>query len=305
MLDAQFYDLIQSLWGTFAGAIAAVRLAEPTPPPPAILQLQAGQAESPAWFLIQAAEFDPEPLSVARLRVRDIYASECIVTALLEVMAAERWLDRHGDDYHLRAEGRAVLDRIRANRSRRLSALALPDEPLTRLERALRDVIDRSLAAGDPPGTWSLAHSRRRAPADDAATAEKLFQYVADVNAFRDDCYMAAWRELGVTGVVWEAFGLVADGSGPTADALFQTLAYRGYSVADYAAALDDVAARGWVAPSNDGWQATDAGRAVRAAAEERTDDAFYAPWAHLSAAEVLAIRDDIVTLNQQLTSAA
>ncbi len=41
------------------------------------------------------------------------------------------------------------------------------------------------------------------------------------------------------------------------------------------------------------------------AAAEERTDDAFYAPWAHLSAAEVLAIRDDIVTLNQQLTSAA
>ncbi len=188
MLDAQFYDLIQSLWGTFAGAMAAVRLAEPTPPPPAILQLQAGQAESPAWFLIQAAEFDPEPLSVARLRVRDIYASECIVTALLEVMAAERWLDRHGDDYHLRAEGRAVLDRIRANRSRRLSALALPDEPLTRLERALRDVIDRSLAAGDPPGTWSLAHSRRRAPADDASTAEKLFQYVADVNAFRDDC---------------------------------------------------------------------------------------------------------------------
>ncbi len=30
MLDAQFYDLIQSLWGTFAGAMAAVRLAEPT-----------------------------------------------------------------------------------------------------------------------------------------------------------------------------------------------------------------------------------------------------------------------------------
>ena len=305
MLDAQFYDLIQSLWGSFARAMAAVRLPEPTPLPPPVLQIQPGQAESPAWFLIQAAEFDPEPLSVARLRVRDIYASERIVAALLEVMAAERWFDRRGDDYHLRAEGRAVLDRIRANRSRRLSALPLPAEPMTRLERALRDVIDRSLAAGDPPGTWSLAHSRRRAPADDAPPAEKLFQYVADINAFRDDCHMAAWRPRGMAGYVWEAFGLVADGTGPTADALFQALPYRGYSVADYAAALDDVAARGWVAPSNDGWQATDAGRAVRAAAEERTDDAFYAPWAHLSAAEVLAIRDDIVTLNQQLTSAA
>ncbi len=305
MLDAHFYDLIQSLWGTLAGAMAAVRLPEPPPPPHPLLQVQAGQAESPAWFLIQAAEFDPEPLSVARLRVRDIYAAERIVAALLEVMAAERWLDRRGDDYHLRAEGRAVLDRIRANRTRRLSALALPDEPLTRLERALREVIDRGLAAGDPPGTWSLAHSRRRAPADDAPAAEKLFQYVADVNAFRDDCHMAAWRPLDVAGIVWEAFGLVADGTGPTADALFMALSYRGYSVADYAAALDELAARGWARPTTDGWQVTDDGRAVRAAAEQRTDAAFYAPWAHLTAAEVLALRDDIVTLNRQLTDAA
>ena len=305
MLDAQFYDLIQSLWGAFAGAMAAVRLPDPTPLPLPLLQVQAGQAESPAWFLIQAAEFDPEPLSVARLRVRDIYAAERIVAALLEVMAAERWFDRRGDDYHLRAEGRAVLDRIRANRTRRLSALALPDEPLTRLERALRDVLDRSLVAGDPPGTWSLAHSRRRAPADDAPPAEKLFQYVADVNAFRDDCHMAAWRPLDVAGIVWETFGLVADGTAPTADALFMALSYRGYSVADYAAALENLAARGWAGPTADGWQVTADGRAVRAAAEQRTDAAFYAPWAHLPAADVLALRDDIVTLNQQLTDAA
>lgn len=304
MLDAQFYDLTQSLWGALAGAMAAVRLPEPPPPSHPLLQVQAGQAESPAWFMIQAAEFDPEPLSVARLRVRDIYAAERIVAALLEVMAAERWFDRHGDDYHLRAEGRAVLDRIRANRARRLSALALPDEPLTRLERALGDVIARSLAAGDPPGTWSLSHSRRRAPADDASAAEKLFQYVADVNAFRDDCHMAAWQPLGVSGQVWETFGFVADGSAVTPEALFAALSFRGYSAADYAAALDELAARGWATPTTDGWQATEDGRAVRAAAEARTDAAFYAPWAHLSAADVLALRDDIVTLNQQLTAA-
>jgi len=304
MLDAQFYDLIQSLWGAFAGAMAAVRLPEPAPPPLPLLQVQAGQAESPAWFLIQAAEFDPEPLSVARLRVRDIYASERIVAALLEVMAAERWFDRRNNDYHLRAEGRAVLDRIRANRARRLGALALPDEPLVRLVRVLGDLIDRSLNSDDPPGTWSLAHSRRRAPADDAPATERLFQYVADVNAFRDDCHMAAWQPLGVAGYVWEAFGQVADGTGPTADALFQALPYRGYSVADYAAALDELAARGWAAPSAGGWQLTGAGRDVRAAAEQRTDAAFYAPWSHLSPANVLTIRHDIVTLNQQLTDA-
>lgn len=162
-----------------------------------------------------------------------------------------------------------------------------------------------AMAAGDPPGMWSLAHSRRRAPADDAPPAERLFQYVADFNAFRDDCHMAAWRRLGVAGYVWEALALVADGTGPTADALFMSLSYRGYSVADYAAALDELAARGWAAPAADGWQVTGEGRTVRAAAEQRTDAAFYAPWAHLPAAGVLAIRDDIVSLNQQLTDAA
>lgn len=302
MLDAEFYDLIQWLWGAFAGAMAA---AESAPPPPPILQLQAGQAESPAWFLIQAAEFDPEPLTVERLRTRDIYASERIVAALLEVMAAEKWFDRRGEAYFLRFEGRTALDRIRANRARRLGALRLPAEPLTRLERCLRDLLDRSLLADDPPGTWSLAHSRRRAPAADAPVAERLFQYIADFNAFRDDCHMASWRGLGVEGYVWETFSLVADGAAPTADALFEALPYRGYSVADYAVALEELRARGWAAKSESGWEPTEEGRAVRAAAEAQTDAYFYAPWADLSPADVLALRDDIDALGRQLETAA
>lgn len=305
MLDAEFYDLIQSLWGAFAGAMAAVPALPSAQPPPPILQLQAGQAESPAWFLVQAAEFDPEPLSVERLRVRDIYASERIVAALLEIMAAEQWFDRRGEEYHLRSEGRAVLDRLRANRARRLAALDLPAEPLNRLERRLRERLDRSLLADDPPGTWSLAHSRRRAPADDAPAAERLFQYVADFNAFRDDCHMASWRGLGVEGYVWEAFGLVANGDALTAAALFAALPYRGYGVADYDAALEQLRARGWLARSETGWAATDDGRAIRAAAEAQTDAAFYAPWAGLPAGDVPAIAEDIHTLNRQLETAA
>ena len=305
MLDAEFYDLIQSLWGAFASAMAAVPALPSVQPPPPILQLQAGQAESPAWFLVQAAEFDPEPLSVERLRVRDIYASERIVAALLEIMTAEKWFDRRGEEYHLRFEGRAVLDRLRANRARRLGALTLPAEPLNRLERRLRELLDRSLLAGDPPGTWSLAHSRRRAPADNAPAAERLFQHVADFNAFRDDCHMASWRDLGVEGYIWEAFGLVAHGDAPTAAALFEALPYRGYGVAEYAAALEQLRARGWIAPSDTGWTATDDGRAVRAAAEAQTNTYFYAPWANLLAEDVLAIGDDIHALNRQLETVA
>ena len=108
-LNAAFYDHTQSLWQGYAVAMrdARARLPEPPPPRHPLLQLRAGLAESPGWFLVQAAEFDPEPLTVAALRVRDIYASERIVQALLELMAGEQWFDRQGEVYTLTEHGRA------------------------------------------------------------------------------------------------------------------------------------------------------------------------------------------------------
>lgn len=301
MLDARFYDLTQSLWGAFAGAMGVVRARETElPPVPPILQLRAGLAESPGWFLIQAAEFDPEPLSVERLRIRDVYASERIVAALLDLMAGEKWLDEHNGEYTLRAEGRAVLDRIHANRYRWLGELELPDAA-DRLEGRFRQLIDSSLCAPSPPGVWCLAHSRNRAPVESESTAAKLFQYVADINAFRDDCHMAAWQPLDVAGYVWEAFGQVADGSGPTADALFNALAYRGYGVAEYADALAELAGRGWLNLGTNGYTLSDEGQAVRDQVERTTDNYFYAPWADLSAKDIMEIRDDIYTLRASL----
>ena len=170
-----------------------------------------------------------------------------------------------------------------------------------RLERRFAGLIAAALAAPDPPGVWCLAHSRRRAPAAGESTAAHLFQYVADVNAFRDDCHMAAWHPLAMPGYVWEAFGLVADGSAPTAEALFDALAYRGYSVADYGAALAELAARGWVSVGADGYTITDNGRAVHAQVEQTTDAAFFAPWSGLSAHEMIEIRDDIASLRDWL----
>ena len=302
LLDASFYDLTQTLWGAFAGAMGAARARESEPPPPAppMLQLRAGLAESPAWFLMQAAEFDPEPLTVERLRVRDVYASERIVAALLDLMAGEKWFDRQGDEYALRFEGRATLERIHANRTRWLAALPLLPAA-GRLRRRFESLIAASLVAPDPPGVWCLALSRRRAPVAGESTAAHLFQYVADINAFRDDCHMAAWRPLGVAGHVWEAFGLVADGTAPTAGALFDALAYRGYSEADYAAALAELAGRGWVSAGPDGHAVTDDGRAARQQVEQTTDAYFYAPWADLPAAEILEMRDDIESLRESL----
>lgn len=304
MLDAATYELTQRLGSALGGAMAQVRDAEATPPatPPPILQLRAGYAESPGWFLIQAAEFDPDPLTVDDLRIRDIYASERLVAALLELMASEQWLIRDGDTYALAPAGRATLDRILGNRARWLAAVDLPPAAEA-VRKQFATLIARSLECDDPPGTWCLAHSRRRAPSQDAGHAAELMQYVSDFNAFRDDAHMAAWRTLGVAGYEWEAFALVAAGQAQSAHELAAQLAHRGYSSADYAAALDEVAKRGWLARTGDGFALTTLGEATRDKVERTTNDLFFAPWSGLTVVEARELRDQMETAAAELAA--
>ncbi|KPV46481.1 hypothetical protein SE17_43265, partial [Kouleothrix aurantiaca] len=104
--NAALYDLFMDAAGAIYTALAA---AAPPTPAPVLLQLRAGLAESAGWFLVQASEFAPEPLTVELLRVRDIYASERIVAALLELMAGEGWLERDAAGRYALAEAEREL----------------------------------------------------------------------------------------------------------------------------------------------------------------------------------------------------
>src|SRR5262245_6980832 len=252
MLDAAPYDLMMEVSGAIYGAanVARARSGEPADPPPPLLQLRAGLAESPGWFLVQAAEFDPEPLTVANVRVRDVYASERIVQALLELMAGERWLDRTEQGaYRLVEAGHGLLQRFRLRRRAIVATLQpLPPADTARLASLLGRLIDASLGSATPPGTWCLAHSRNRAPAADAPPLVQIAQYFEDFNAFRDDAHMAAWQPQEIGGHAWEAFALVCAGA-RSIDVLFDRLIHRGYSRSEYDAALAEVALRGWLEP--------------------------------------------------------
>jgi len=307
MLNSEFYDLTQSLWSGFSLAMTAVgqRLEASTVPIPSpLLQVQRGMAESPAWFLVQAAEFDPEPLTVAGLRRRDVYASPGIVRAILEMMAAEKWFDRQGEAYLLTEAGRDLIRHRQAWRDDALAALdPLLKVDLAGLESMLDKVISSCLVSEDPPGNWCLVHSRRRAPAADAAFSVRLFHYVADINAFRDDAHMAAWRPHGVMGYAWEAFSLVCAGRARSAAALFNQLAYRGYSRHDYEHALGYLVSHGWLVMTRErSFRPSDRGQEVRREVEHLTDRYFYAPWQKsLSEREIATISDLVVQLRHEL----
>ena len=94
---------------------------------------------------------------------------------------------------------------------------------------------------------------------------------------FRGDGHVACLLTDGVGGL--EAHVLAA-GAGQLPGSFLRQ--YRGWSEEEWAAAVDRLRARGWVA--EDG-SLTDAGRTARDARERRTDDLATAPWARLGPA--------------------
>jgi hypothetical protein len=310
MLDAAFYELLQETGGAIFQAVADMRArsgVEDELPPP-LLQLRAGLAESPGWYLVQAVEFAPEPLTVERVRVRDIYASERITQALLEMMASESWLERIGEEYTLTAMGWAMSRRSRERTRSLLAGLdPLPPADLAYLLTRIEQIITTSLESLTPPGSWCLAHSRNRAPDTSAPPLAHLSQYVSDLNAFRDDAHMAAWRPYEQSGAAWEAFSLVCGSEATSGAAIASQLAHRGYSPSEYGAALASLARRGWLeSASADGAHGvTDAGWAIREAVERQTDSYFYAPWSSLSESEIERLKALLLQLQANLLQPA
>lgn len=304
MYDVSTYNRLMELAGMIYGAMGRVRdqLDPPLSDLPSLLQVRSGYAESPGWYMIQAAEFVPEPLTVETLRVRDTYASPQLAQALLEMLASEQWLDRRDDGYALTDAGQTIITQLQARSARMIALVSLPVELTTRLEFLLRQLIDASLQSDTPPGEWCLRYSRRRAPSDDALALHKVLHYLADFNAFRDDAHMAAFQPYISQGYIWETFTFVMDEQATTATELFTQLAYRGYSVEDFKGALAQLVQLEWIRQNSETetFQVTEVGSAIRAEVERLTDDYFYAPWIVLTEGE----QAEVITLMSELSQA-
>ncbi|HSH01808.1 MAG TPA: hypothetical protein VLL52_04755 [Anaerolineae bacterium] len=279
----EFYNLSQAMVnGIWPLVMAGREAVGDTEAPPALLQVRRGRAEAPAWYMVQAMEFHPEPLSVARLRVRDTYAAPKLVAALLEMLASEGWLrpGREGE-YHLTAAGLAQGEKMTRRMARWLEGQAEPlgEDEMGQLEGYFEKVIHLWLDEQVPPGNWCLRYSRRRAPEAEAPRLARLIQYSADFNAYRDDAHMAAWRPYQLEGYVWEAFAFVCGGKAETAHDIYQALLYRGYSEYAFAGALAQLVAKGWLVAEGDVHQVTEDGWAVREDVEIATNHYFYAGW--------------------------
>jgi DNA-binding MarR family transcriptional regulator len=176
---------------------------------------------------------------------------------------------------------------------------------MKQLNDLLYCLVEATLEAREPEEKWAIAYSRWTDPGEGAPGAVKADQYLTDLIRFRDDAHIAAWKPYGVRAHGWEALTFVWRGEAHTAEGLAEELPRRGHSAEVYAEALSDLARRGWVEETPDGYRVTEKGQALRQQAEEATNSHFFAPWATLSDAENAQLQGLLTQLRSNLQEMA
>ena len=131
-------------------------------------------------------------------------------------------------------------------------------------------------------------------PVDPGSLAH-VDQLLDDLNAFRDDAHISAWKSTGLDGHTLEVLTMVWNADANSPDKLVERMPYRSYQVEDYQATLNKLEDKGWVKQGKDGFEVTDEGKKVRDQIEDATNANYFAPWSALT-------KDDLAILESTLT---
>jgi hypothetical protein len=257
--------------------------------------------ERGGWLLLPALTFDPDNISAEKLRIRSPYTSARRYQAGLEELVAGDFIIAEPVNdlgYRLSPAGRqAILAIIQAGYDVMQTLQPLDTGELEALANMLYQLVYACLEAPEPPGKWSISHSRRIDPGDDAPDLVRIDQYLSDLAAYRDDSHLAAWQIHEIKGHAWEAITVLWRKGPFSLDALCEQLAHRGFTTEEYQVALADLIRRGWVTSDAKQYSLTELGEKVREATEADTDGYFYRPWSCLSEQEIDFLQKQLTRL--------
>lgn len=200
------------------------------------------------------------------------------------------YLVKDGDGFRSTEKGKAAAHRgLQALTDGIAHLHPLPPNDLQRLVDYLVRLSDASFAAPEPPPKFCLSHYRNyKSTFDHTAPLIRLFvHYFKELDLYRMDAHMAAWRSHNLEGNRWEAFSEVWGGKNNTLDKLFEELSFRGITREEYASILQELVTRGWVQQDGEAYQPTAEGKRIREEAEALTNQYFFAPWSCLSESEL------------------
>lgn len=289
---------------------------------------EAGMGECDWYLLLPVLMFDPESVSAAKLLVRVPFYAPHIYENRLKKLTEFGYLKASAPvadggayprfEYNLTESGRMTIQWIIQAADVAMQALhPLSLEDLEHLAGLLQRTVLASLGTPEPSSKWALNLSRKTDHTSVAPVVVRIDQYLTDLNAFRDDCILEAWRKHPTTRDLsppaWEIFtqlwktNQVKQDTGYSLEELLQIFDRRGHSPRVYSEALQSMSKLGWVHADKDHFVLTESGYAVRQDAETRIDQLFYEPWKILEPAEIADLKELLVliwdSLRLRLTS--
>jgi hypothetical protein len=244
-----------------------------------------GLERSAAGFVQFAYGFAPEPITPKHFFKRGPYGNLDNIKKEMDQAVEGGWLKAVGEgQYKLTAQGKETAKSIFDLAEEALGGLeALPEADMKRLIALLGKVVEGVRALPEPAEKWGFSWGRMFDRGPTAPLVLQLRRHMIDLLSYREDAHLASWQPFDVSGQLWEVLTFVWRDEAGTAAELVEKLPSRGYDEKSYAAALQDLAARGWVAQENGKYVTTEKGSKLRQQAEDTTDRYFDAPWASLS----------------------
>lgn len=235
------------------------------------------------WFLLWIAlELEPNAVDAAGFAIQNPYGAADSTLKQMAGLAESGYLKVVGENaYNLTEKGRQILGQaidLIFNAGNDLDIL--PHDDAQALADTLGALVDHALTFDVIEKRDSIQRNNKSYPGDNAHPMARIFHFLTDVNAYRDDCHMATWRwKYDIDGPTWESLTLVWREDAQTPAEVLAKLPFRGYDEAVYDKAFAKLKSLGWIQKNGAGqYEVTAEGRAVREEAERLTDEYFMAP---------------------------
>lgn len=243
---------------------------------------------------IVLSNFDVVPISAELMWQRIPYKSISVYRRMLNTLVSAELMELSpGYGYYLTDAARQAGWRIFDAKHTSLgNATLLPAQNLHEMATVLHRLVHRSrVLPGLTDRRWLMARSPYLR--HDAAPLARIAEYLSDLHAFRDDCYLSAWQKMDIGAPAWEMMTLIIKRGVQSLDDLFVCLQNHGYLRTEYSHALDALLARNWLEKrigDPDQFQLTLLGRQMLEKVDRETDAQFYAPWRALHGHELFKL---------------
>ncbi len=232
---------------------------------------------------------------------RNPYAKPESVLEILEDAVEAGYLEVDGQGGYRPAEkGSSAIEAVHKAFYAKINQInQFSDEKLKELASLLAtlvDSIDQSELAGGKI-CYKVSHGGHIQV--ELGTLAQVDQLLDDLNAFRDDAHIAAWKPVGVDGHTWEVLTLVWNGEANTVEKLVERLLYRQHEAGEYQVTLQDLVQRGWIEEDTEGYLVTEEGKKIRDKAEADTNTNYFKPWEALSEEEINRLGDLLSELKE------